>query len=250
MRDVRAMVMRWGRGIGAVVIALALIGVVRVGHATSAPPDVAISIQSFAFIGPNGTSTTTVPVGTKVTWTQNDFGPLHSSTSDTAIWDSILMSGGQTFPFTFNQVGSFPYHCTQHLSMHGTIIVVPLVAGVSAPTGPVSGGTAVTITGAGFQSGATVTFGGVAATNVVVVNDTTITATTPAHAAGAVDIVVTDPGNLAGTLVGGFTYALPNVLPPQKQPGGAPGNPAPAPDTRPPAAPAPGNPPAPLPPPR
>ena len=49
----------------------------------------------------------------------------------------------------------------------------------------------MTITGTNFASGATVTFGGTAATSVVVVNGTTITATTPAHAAGAVTVTVT-----------------------------------------------------------
>jgi hypothetical protein len=63
----------------------------------------------------------------------------------------------------------------------------------------------VTITGTGFQSGATVTFGGTAATNVTVVSSTSITATTPAHAAGAVNVVVSDSGG-SGTLTNGFTY--------------------------------------------
>ena len=49
------------------------------------------------------------------------------------------------------------------------------------------------------------TFGGTAATNVTVVSSTSITATTPAHAAGAVNVVVTDSGG-SGTLTNGFTY--------------------------------------------
>ena len=49
----------------------------------------------------------------------------------------------------------------------------------------------MTITGTNFVAGATVTFGGTAATNVVVVSSTTITATTPAHAVGAVTVTVT-----------------------------------------------------------
>ena len=59
--------------------------------------------------------------------------------------------------------------------------------------------TAVTITGANFVSGATVSFGGTAASSVTVVSGTSITATTPAHAAGAVNVVVTD-SNGSGTL--------------------------------------------------
>ena len=58
----------------------------------------------------------------------------------------------------------------------------------------------MTITGTGFLAGATVTLGGTAATNVTVVNSTTITATTPAHAAGAVNVVVRNTDGQSGTL--------------------------------------------------
>ena len=81
----------------------------------------------------------------------------------------------------------------------------PTVSSIASSSGPATGGTAVTITGTGFQSGATVTFGGTAATNVTVVSSTSITATTPAHAAGAVNVVVSDSGG-SGTLTNGFTY--------------------------------------------
>ena len=93
-----------------------------------------------------------------------------------------------------------------------TYIAPPTVTGVSPSAGPVAGGTAVTITGTNFASGATVTFGGTAATNVVVTNSTTITATTPAHAAGAVAVAVTNSNGLSGNLANGFTYvAQPTV---------------------------------------
>ena len=68
-----------------------------------------------------------------------------------------------------------------------TYVVVPTVTSVSPNNGPTAGGTAVTITGTNFAAGATVTFGGTAATNVVVVNSTTITATTPAGQCGCGD---------------------------------------------------------------
>jgi len=77
---------------------------------------------------------------------------------------------------------------------------------IAPETGPAAGGTAVVLTGQGFRTGATVTIGGVAATSVVVVNSTTITAVTGAHAPGAVDVVVTLPDGRTDTLVGGFTY--------------------------------------------
>ena len=85
----------------------------------------------------------------------------------------------------------------------------PRVDSVSPAQGPTTGGTAVTITGAYFQSGATVKLGGTSATGVTVVSATTITATTPAHAAGIVDVVVTNPDAQVGTRTGGFTYGSP-----------------------------------------
>jgi hypothetical protein len=51
-----------------------------------------------------------------------------------------------------------------------------------------------------------VTFGGVAATSVVVVNATTITCHTPAHAAATVNVVVTNVDSASGTDAGGYTY--------------------------------------------
>jgi LPXTG-motif cell wall-anchored protein len=53
-----------------------------------------------------------------------------------------------------------------------------------------------------------VTFGGTVATDLTVVDDTTITATTPAHTAGPVDAVVTTP-DASGTGTDAFTYNAP-----------------------------------------
>lgn len=82
----------------------------------------------------------------------------------------------------------------------------PTITSITPNTGPSAGGTNVTITGTNYVSGMSVTFGGVTATNIVTVNSTTITATTPPGAAGAVDVAVQ---NLCGTatLPGGFTYS-------------------------------------------
>jgi IPT/TIG domain/Bacterial Ig domain len=87
----------------------------------------------------------------------------------------------------------------------------PTVSSVSPNNGPTAGGTAVTITGTRFLAGATVTFGTNAATNVVVVSGTQITATTPAETAGPVAVTVTNPGGLSGSLTNGFTYGSPTI---------------------------------------
>ena len=87
-----------------------------------------------------------------------------------------------------------------------TYVAAPTVTSVAASSGPAAGGTVVTITGTGFTATPTVTFGGTAATNVTFVNATTITATTPAKTAGAVNIVVTNPDAQTGTGAGLYTY--------------------------------------------
>lgn len=79
------------------------------------------------------------------------------------------------------------------------------LSSVSPSSGAASGGTGVTLTGVGLTGATGVTFGGSAATSVNVVNSTTVTAVTPAHAAGAVDVVITTPSGSA-TDTNGYTY--------------------------------------------
>lgn len=95
------------------------------------------------------------------------------------------------------------------------LVLVPMSGSLPAPnvtkiepaTGPTTGGTAVTITGTNFLVGASVTIGGAAATDVQVVNKTSMTAKTGAvSTAGVGDVVVTNPDAKSGTLAGGFTY--------------------------------------------
>jgi hypothetical protein len=81
----------------------------------------------------------------------------------------------------------------------------PKLSGVTPTSGSASGGTGVTLSGTGFADTTGVTFGGEAATSVHVVNSTTVTAVTPAHAAGAVDVVITMPSSSA-ILTNGYTY--------------------------------------------
>lgn len=77
---------------------------------------------------------------------------------------------------------------------------------VSPSSGPSSGGTGVMLTGSGFTGATNLTFGGTAATSLNVVSSTSVTAVTPAHATGAVNVVITTPSGSA-TKTNGFTYA-------------------------------------------
>ncbi len=89
----------------------------------------------------------------------------------------------------------------------------PTVTAVNPASGSTAGGTAVTVTGTAFVAGATVTFGGLAATQVSVLSASSLTCLTPAHAAGAVDVVVQNPDSQSGTLPGGFTFVAPSNPP-------------------------------------
>ena len=103
----------------------------------------------------------------------------------------------------------------------GVVPTPPGGVGISPGSGPLGGGQAVTITGSGFASGASVSFvelpannvfGGSpntkALTGVSVVNATTITATTPsATNTGLVDVVVMNPDQQTATLRSGYTYS-------------------------------------------
>ncbi|HUK65210.1 MAG TPA: IPT/TIG domain-containing protein [Anaeromyxobacteraceae bacterium] len=66
----------------------------------------------------------------------------------------------------------------------------PTIGKVTPAQGPVGGGTPVTLSGNNFPPGSRVTFGGVEAKDVVVVNRKCITAVTPPHAAGRVSVTV------------------------------------------------------------
>jgi len=85
----------------------------------------------------------------------------------------------------------------------------PNIVQINPLIGPYTGGTSVLILGTDFVATPTVTFGGTAATSVILGGGTQLMVVTPAHAAGAVDVVVTNPDGQSGTKVGAFTYYTP-----------------------------------------
>ena len=87
----------------------------------------------------------------------------------------------------------------------------PTIGSVTPNTGSTSGGTEVRIVGSDFTPGTEVTFGGVPAVNVVVLDSTTLLATTPAGRAGSVGLSVRLPSGTTATLANAFTYATPGA---------------------------------------
>lgn len=75
------------------------------------------------------------------------------------------------------------------------------VSSLSPSSGSTAGGTTVTIAGTDLIGATAVTFGGVAATNVTFVSYFEITAVSPLHAAGTVDVVVTTLGGTSAAVV-------------------------------------------------
>jgi hypothetical protein len=87
----------------------------------------------------------------------------------------------------------------------------PTVAAMTPRIGSTRGGAWARITGADFQSAATVRLGGAPIT-ATVLDSATIAVLTPAHETGTVDVVVTNPGGLSNTLAGGYAYQPPETF--------------------------------------
>ncbi len=96
---------------------------------TSGQPSTSVIIQDFSF----NAATLRVSLGTQVRWTNQGLSG-HTSTSDSGLWDSGVISGaggggyggggaGGNYSRTFVRVGEFAYHCSIHPQMKGTVIV-------------------------------------------------------------------------------------------------------------------------------
>jgi beta-glucanase (GH16 family) len=107
---------------------------------------------------------------------------------------------------TINSNTTFPGDMQiDYIRVYQDVPSLPGVISVIPDEGCTNGGTAITIIGTNFMSGATVSIGGAAASSVVFVDTNTLTAVTPANPSGTKNVVVTNPDASAGTLVNGFT---------------------------------------------
>jgi plastocyanin len=90
--------------------------------------DAAIPIADFAY-----PPTTNVNVGDSVTW-DNTSGVTHTATADGGSFDTGNIADGSSGSITFATAGTFPYHCTIHPSMVGSIVVAAAGGGGAAVT--------------------------------------------------------------------------------------------------------------------
>ena len=89
------------------------------------------------------------------------------------------------------------------------VVPPPTINTITPNTGPGQGGTMVRINGAGFQVGASVSFGGTNAPTAVVLTPTDIDVTAPVGADGPVNITIINPDGQSVTRNNGYTYVAP-----------------------------------------
>jgi plastocyanin len=97
---------------------------------SSTPPPAPAGSTSITMVnGASGLSSTayspnpvTVSVGTTVSWLNND-NTTHTAVANAGAFTSPNVAPNTRFNFTFTSAGTFPYHCTLHPNMVGTITV-------------------------------------------------------------------------------------------------------------------------------
>ena len=160
-----------------------------------------VTIDNFAF----SPATVTVNVGDTVTWTNAEGGGIpHTATSDTGAFDTGSIADGASAAITFSTAGTFPYHCTIHPTMLGTVIVQQATTPTTTATTTATTTTTATATTATSTPTST-------ATSVPTSTPTTVpptsTATSPAAtstATAAPAPPATGGGTVGGTGAGGL----------------------------------------------
>ena len=106
--------------LGAIVLIFGLCGCKKSNSSTPAatPPANEVFLQNTAFTP----GSITVAVNTTIKWTNKD-GFTHTVTSNSALFDSGNIPSNGTYSHQFTTTGTFPYHCSIHSSMTGTVIV-------------------------------------------------------------------------------------------------------------------------------
>jgi plastocyanin len=77
-----------------------------------------VKIDNFSF----GPQILTVSPGTKVTWKNRDDIP-HTVVSTEGVFKSRVLDTDETFSFTFDKPGTYPYYCSVHPKMTGQVVV-------------------------------------------------------------------------------------------------------------------------------
>lgn len=118
-----------GIAVAIIVLAIVLVGcssastTTTAASSTTAAPSsgaatVQVNMQGMAF----DPQTVTIKVGDTVTWTNKD-DVSHNATAVDKSWKTETFGKDGTGSVTFTTAGTFPYICTVHPNMTGTVIV-------------------------------------------------------------------------------------------------------------------------------
>ena len=100
-----------------IALLLSIAGSARADEA-AIPPGVAVKIDNFTF----GPSTLVVARGTTVTWTNGDDIP-HTIVATDKSFKSRVLDTDESFSYTFENPGTYPYFCSIHPHMTGEVTV-------------------------------------------------------------------------------------------------------------------------------
>src|SRR5437016_1763795 len=114
---------------GACIVSLLAIVMVATLLLSAASPDSSLKVaqpasaaevrvDNFSF----GPGTLAVAVGTTVTWTNRDDIP-HTIVSTEKVFKSKVLDTDEKFSFTFSKAGTYPYFCSIHPKMTGSVVV-------------------------------------------------------------------------------------------------------------------------------
>ena len=182
-------------------------------YAAAPPPPMVTSIAPSA--GPSGGTNTVIFTGTGFTGaTVVNFLATPATSfivvSDTQINAVAPAQAAGAVTLTVTATGSVTTGAIYTYLPPGP----PTIASVTPNTGSINGMCTVVITGTNFNNppvgAGGVTFNGLPATNIVVINGTTLSCETPAVGPGAVPVVVTNGQAPPATLAGGYTYLASN----------------------------------------
>ncbi len=103
-----------------VMVATLLLSAASPGSPAKAPQAASaeVKVDNFSF----GPATLTVAVGTTVSWTNRDDIP-HTVVSTDKVFKSKVLDTDEKFSFTFAKAGTYPYFCSIHPKMTGSVVV-------------------------------------------------------------------------------------------------------------------------------
>ena len=87
--------------------------------AVAAPPVHAVRIEGMRFVP----ETLTVHRGERIVWTNKDPVPHTVTAMTPRAFDSRALAPNASWSYVAGKPGKYPYHCTSHPAMVGTLIV-------------------------------------------------------------------------------------------------------------------------------